>query len=88
MSPSPFDSPFENTPLPSTPLSASAFTTSLNLRLWRHLSLLSIKRDPADSDRERDNKDPKDGDKERERKWETFSHSPLGTTLHKTFSNL
>ncbi|KAM5541860.1 hypothetical protein V8D89_004589 [Ganoderma adspersum] len=73
-SPSPFDSPFANPPLPSTPPSASA--TNPNLRLSRHLSLSSTKRDPSDRDRDR------------ERNWEAFSDSPLGTTLHKTFSNL
>ena len=95
-SPSPFDSPFANPPLPSTPpsASASAFATSPNLRLSRHLSLSSTKRDPPDRDRDRDYRDKdKDRerdnrDKERERNWETFSDSPLGTTLHKTFSNL
>ena len=97
-SPSPFDSPFANPPLPGTPTSASAsaFATSPNLRLSRHLSLSSTKRDPPDRDRDRDRdrdtKDRENRDKERERErernWETFSDSPLGTTLHKTFSNL
>ncbi|PIL28248.1 hypothetical protein GSI_09660 [Ganoderma sinense ZZ0214-1] len=79
-SPSPFDSsPFANPPLPSTPPPAA----NPNMRLSRHLSLSSTKRDPPD----RDNNN-KDRERERERSWETFSDSPLGASLQKTLSSL
>ncbi|KAI1785062.1 hypothetical protein LXA43DRAFT_1100690 [Ganoderma leucocontextum] len=79
-SPSPFDSPFANPPEPSTPPPPGPSPgPNPNLRLSRHLSLSSSKRE-YERDRERE--------RERERNWETFSDSPIGTTLQKTLTSL